>query len=312
MLTGQQVGLFGGPLYTPFKAATALARARQAAASGSPHVAVFWLAGEDHDFAEVNHVTFPARRELRTLTYSHSPDSAMPVGAYADFRTIAASRLVPLPPGISETLAAAVLTKGLTAHYLLFSTYAVKAGDTILVHAAAGGVGSILCQWAKHLGATVIGTVGSEHKASLARQAGCDFPILYAEEDFADAVQRITDGKGVPVVYDGVGKTSFEGSLRCLSPRGLLVSYGTASGPVPPFDVFRLNQMGSLYVTSPAFVTHTTERAELLERAHQLFTAIEDHMLRIKPPASYLLSEAATAHRELAARRTTGSTILVP
>jgi NADPH2:quinone reductase len=219
---------------------------------------------------------------------------------------------VPLPPAISDRLAACVMTKGLTAHYLVFTTYAVKAGDTILVHAAAGGVGSILCQWARHLGARVIGAVGSEAKAEIARRHGCDHAILYAKEDLAQAVLRLTGGKGVPVVYDSVGKDSFEGSLRCLSPRALLVSFGTASGPIPAFDLFRLNALGSLYVTSPAFVTHTKERPELLARSRQLFQALEAGILRVEVGRSYPLAEARRAHEDLEARKTVGSNILVP
>ncbi|MGO8868940.1 MAG: quinone oxidoreductase family protein [Alphaproteobacteria bacterium] len=238
--------------------------------------------------------------------------SSLPVGAYADFRCIAAERLVPLPAEIPDTIAAGIMTKGLTAHYLIFTTYPVKAGDTILVHAAAGGVGSILCQWAKHLGATVIGTVGSEAKAEIARRQGCDFPILYTKEDFAKAVVELTHGKGVPVVYDSVGRDSFERSLSCLAPRGLLVSFGTASGPIPPFDLFRLNRLGSLYVTSPAFVTHTSERGELIERARRLFGALAAGILRVEIGRAYPLSEAVRAHAELEARRTTGSNILLP
>ncbi len=238
--------------------------------------------------------------------------SSLPVGAYADLRTMPAERLVPLPAGISEELAAALMTKGLTAHYLLFTTYEVKPGDTILVHAAAGGVGSILCQWAKHLGARVIGTVGSEEKAAAARRHGCDATILYAKEDFAAAVRRLTGGKGVAVVYDSVGLDSFEGSLRSLAPRGLLVSFGTASGPIPPFDLFRLNGLGSLYVTSPAFVSHTTERGELLERARQLFAALAAGIVKVEVGRRYPLAEAARAHADLQARRTMGSSILLP
>jgi NADPH2:quinone reductase len=165
------------------------------------------------------------------------------------------------------------------------------------VHAAAGGVGQLLCQWARSLGARVIGTVGSEEKAKVARRHGCDHAIVYTREDFVAAVRRETHGRGVPVVYDCVGKDTFEGSLACLAPRGLLVSFGTPSGPIPPFDLFRLNAMGSLYVTSPAFVTHTTERAELVSRAEALFAALRDGTLRVDPPRTYPLAEAARARR---------------
>jgi NADPH:quinone reductase len=238
--------------------------------------------------------------------------SSLPIGAYADRRCMSADRLVKLPDGLSDDVAAAIMTKGLTAHYLLFTTFPVKRGDTILVHAAAGGVGLLLCQWAKQLGATVIGTVGNEEKAALARRHGCDHAILYTREDFAAAVKRLTQGRGVPVVYDSVGKDTFEGSLSCLAPRGTLVTFGTASGAIPPFDLFRLNGLGSLYVTSPAFVTHTRERGELLARAAQLFAAVEAGVLRIEIGRRYSLADAARAHTDLQGRRTSGASILVP
>ena len=238
--------------------------------------------------------------------------SSMPIGAYSDVRLMPADRLVPLPPTISDSLAAAIFTKGITAHYLIFTTFAVKAGDTILVHAAAGGVGLILCQWAKHLGATVIGTVGTEQKAEIARAHGCDATIIYSTEDFVGAVERLTHGSGVAVVFDSVGKDTFEKSLRCLAPRGLLVSFGTASGPIAPFDIFELNRLDSLYVTSPAFVTHTRDRSELLRRADALFGAIAAGVVNIKVGRTYPLADAAQAHEDLQTRRTTGLSILVP
>ncbi|HVM80122.1 MAG TPA: quinone oxidoreductase [Stellaceae bacterium] len=238
--------------------------------------------------------------------------SSAPIGAYADFRVMPADRLIPLPRDISESVGAAVVTKGLTAHYLLFTTYAVKPGDTILVHAAAGGVGVLLGQWARHLGATVIGTVSTDEKAAIARAHGCHHVIVYSRQDFAAEVRRLTGGRGVPVVYDAVGKDTFEGSLRSLAPRGLLVTFGTPSGAIPPFDLFRLNTLGSLYVTSPAFVTHTTDRRELLSRADALFGAIQSGVLKLPPSRAYPLAEAARAHADLQARRTTGSNILVP
>jgi NADPH:quinone reductase len=238
--------------------------------------------------------------------------SSAPIGAYADRRCMPADRLVKLPADISPAIAAAIFTKGLTAHYLLFATYRVKRGETILVHAAAGGVGQLLCQWARALGARVLGTVGSDEKAEVARRHGCERAIVYTREDFVAAVRRETEGRGVPVVYDCVGKDTFEGSLACLAPRGLLVSFGTPSGPIPPFDLFRLNAMGSLYVTSPAFVTHTTERAELLARAAALFAALRDGTLEVDAPRTYPLADAARAHADLQARRTVGASILVP
>ena len=238
--------------------------------------------------------------------------SSAPIGAYADLRSMTADRLVPLPEDVSDEAAAAIFTKGLTAHYLLFTTYPVKRGDTVLVHAAAGGVGLLLCQWAKHLGARVIGTVGSPEKAAIAHARGCDETILYREVDVVAAVRKITNGKGVPVVYDSVGKDTIEASLRCLAPRGLLVSFGTASGPIPPFDLFRLNTMGSLYVTSPAFVTHTNERGELLARANALFDALRRGVITVEIRARYALKEAVRAHEDLQGRHTIGASILVP
>jgi NADPH2:quinone reductase len=238
--------------------------------------------------------------------------SSAPIGAYADRRVMPADRLVKLPPGLDPQRAAAVFTRGLTAQYLLFTTYRVERGDTILVHAAAGGVGLLLCQWATALGARVIGTVGSDEKADLARRHGCAVPIVYTREDFVAAVRRETGGRGVAVVYDGVGKDTFEGSLQCLAPRGLLATYGTPSGPIPPFDLFRLNTLGSLYVTSPAFVTHTTDRGELLHRAAQLFAALKDGTLTVAVGHSWPLAEAARAQAALQARETRGPGILVP
>jgi NADPH:quinone reductase len=238
--------------------------------------------------------------------------SSLPIGAYADLRLMPADRLVPLPPAIPDALAASVFTKGLTAHYLLHTTYTARLGDTILVHAAAGGVGLLLCQWAKHRGATVIGTVGTEQKAEVARAHGCDVAIVYTQEDFVDAVMGLTKGRGVPVVFDSVGKDTFEKSLRCLAPRGLLVSFGTASGPIMPFDLFELNRLGSLYVTSPAFLTHTQERGELLGRARELFAAIEAGILKVEIGRTYPLADAARAHEDLQGRRTIGASILVP
>jgi NADPH2:quinone reductase len=188
----------------------------------------------------------------------------------------------------------------------------VQRGDTILVHAAAGGVGLILCQWAKHLGARIIGTVSTPQKAAIAGAHGCDIAVVHGSEDFADVARRATGGRGVPVVYDGIGKDTVEGSLRALAPRGLLVTYGTPSGAIPPFDVFRLNTMGSLYVTSPAFVTHTTERGELLARAKALFDAVESGIVKIDIRARYPLREAARAHEDLQSRRTVGASILEP
>lgn len=238
--------------------------------------------------------------------------SSLPIGGYADVRIMPADRLVALPASISDATAAAIMTKGLTAHYLLFTTFPVRKGHAILVHAAAGGVGLMLCQWAKHLGATVIGTVGTEEKARIALAHGCDVAIVHGREDLVETVKRLTNGRGVPVVYDSIGKDTFEDSLRCLAPRGLLVSFGTPSGPIPPFDLFRLNTLGSLYITSPAFVTHTKERGELLERARDVFAAVESGEIKVEIGRTYRLGDAARAHEDLQARMTIGACILVP
>ncbi|HEY4253246.1 MAG TPA: quinone oxidoreductase [Roseomonas sp.] len=235
-----------------------------------------------------------------------------PFGSYVDCRVMQADRLVPIPAGIDDDRAAAVFNKGLTAHYLLHTTYVVAPGDTILVHAAAGGVGSLLCQWATARGATVIGAVGSEEKAALAAAHGCRHVIIHTRDDLVRRVREITGGAGVAVVYDSVGRDTFEASLLCLRPRGTLVFFGSASGPVPPFDLFRLNTLGSLHVTSPAYVTHTADRAELLSRAHDLFAGLADGTLRLEVGRRYDLAEAAEAHRDLEGRRTVGASILRP
>ena len=235
-----------------------------------------------------------------------------PLGAYSQERLIPADRVVKIPPGISDQTAAAMMLQGMTVRYLLRETYRVKKGDTILVHAAAGGVGLILCQWAKHLGATVIGTVGSRKKAKLARDHGCDHAIVYTEQDFADRVQRITKGQGLPVVYDSVGKETFEGSLDCLGPRGLMVSFGNASGPVPPFETGMLAAKGSLYLTRPSLPHYTASRKDLVTTANDLFRVVRSGAVEIGINQTYALKDAAKAHRDLEARRTTGSTVLIP
>ncbi|GIW41941.1 MAG: quinone oxidoreductase [Candidatus Binatia bacterium] len=234
------------------------------------------------------------------------------LGAYSERQNLPAERLVKLPVGIDDRTAAAMMLKGMTAEYLLRRTYRVRPGDTILFHAAAGGVGLLACQWAKHLGATVIGTVGSEEKAELAREHGCDHVIVYTKEDFAARVREITGGEGVPVVYDSVGQATFEGSLACLAPRGLLVSFGNASGPVRPFPLTLLAEKGSLYVTRPTLATYTARREELLASALELFRVVEAGVVRVEVRQTYPLREAASAHRDLEARRTTGSTVLLP
>lgn len=235
-----------------------------------------------------------------------------PVGAYAEARIIAADRLVKLPDGISFEQGAAMMLQGMTAQYLLRRTYRVQAGDTILIHAAAGGVGLIVCQWAKALGATVIGTVGSQAKAELARAHGCDHPIDYTREKFAERVREITGGQGVPVVYDSIGKDTFMDSLNCLRPLGLMVSFGNASGPVAPFDIGVLARLGSLYLTRPALFTYTAKRSDLLASAAELFDMVGAGRVTIDINQRYALAEAAQAHRDLEGRKTTGSTILLP
>ena len=237
---------------------------------------------------------------------------AQPVGAYAEWVLRPADRLVKIPSGVDEKIAAAMMLKGMTAQYLLRRTYKVRAGDMILVHAAAGGVGQILCQWAKHLGATVIGTVGSDEKAKLAKKAGCRHVIVTTREKFPERVKEITKGAGVPVVYDGIGKDTFMGSLDCLAPLGLMVSFGNASGAVPSFDLAILSQKGSLFLTRPTLMTYTAKREDLLKSAAELFSVVKKGAVKITINQTYPLKEAAQAHRDLESRKTTGSTVLLP
>ena len=235
-----------------------------------------------------------------------------PLGAYSERRNLAADKLVPLPDGISDETAAASMLAGMTARYLLKCTRPVQAGDTLLWHAAAGGVGQIAVQWAKALGATVIGTVGSDAKADIARALGADHVINYRRENFAERVRDITGGHGVPVVFDSVGKDTFAGSIDSLALRGMLVSFGNASGAVPPFSPLLLSQKGSLYLTRPTLGHYTSTRAELLETAADLFDVLRSGQVRVQPGQRYALKDAAQAHADLEARLTTGSTILVP
>jgi len=234
------------------------------------------------------------------------------IGAYAQRRVIPADRLVALPDGVSDRQAAGMMLKGMTAHYLLRRTFRVEAGQTILVHAAAGGAGQLICQWARHLGATVIGTVGSDAKAAIARAHGCHHPIVYTSEDFVARVKNITGGAGVPVVYDSVGETTFLKSLDCLSPLGLMVSFGQSSGKVAPFDPGILSAKGSLFLTRPTLMTYTAKRADLVAAATELFGVVDSGAVTIEIGQTYPLAEAAQAHRDLEARRTTGSTLLIP
>ena len=234
------------------------------------------------------------------------------LGAYAEFAAVPADRLVPLPPGVTARQAAAALLQGVTAHYLATSTYRLAAGETCLVHAAAGGLGLLLCQIAKRLGARVIGTVSTEAKAQLARAAGADEVILYTQQDFEAEVKRFTGGAGVRVVYDSVGKTTFDKSLNCLARRGMLVLCGQSSGPVPPLDPQVLNQKGSLYLTRPTLAHYTATRDELLARAGEVLGWVADGSLTVRIGREYPLVQAAEAHRALAGRETTGKVLLLP
>jgi NADPH2:quinone reductase len=235
-----------------------------------------------------------------------------PIGAYAEVLLRPAARVVKIPAGIDDKTAAAMMLKGLTTQYLVRRTYRVKKGDTILMHAAAGGVGQILCQWAKALGATVIGTVGSDEKVALAKKAGCKHVIVTSREKFVERVKEITKGKGVPVVYDGVGKDTFMDSLDCLSPLGLLASFGNASGPVTQFNPGVLAAKGSLFLTRPTLNTYTATREDLVKAANELFAIVKSGKVKIVINQTYPLKDAAQAMRDLEGRKTTGSTVLLP
>jgi NADPH2:quinone reductase len=235
-----------------------------------------------------------------------------PPGAYSEVRVMPADRLVKLPDGVSERTAATLMLKGLTVQYLLRQTFPLKGGETILFHAAAGGVGSIACQWTRALGVTMIGTVGSDEKAAIAKANGCAHVIVYTRENFVERVKEITGGKGVPVVYDAVGKDTFPASLDCLSPRGMFVSFGNSSGPIAAFDILLLSQKGSLYVTRPTLVTYTATRAALLTMAAEMFELVKAGKIVSEARQTYPLKDAAQAHRDLEARKTTGSTLLLP
>jgi NADPH2:quinone reductase len=236
---------------------------------------------------------------------------AGPDGAYAQARNVPAARAVKLPDGIDECTAAAMMIRGMTARYLLHDTYAVKAGDTILVHAAAGGVGLLLCQWAKHLGATVIGTVSTDDKAAVARAHGCDHAILYTRDDFVERVKELTKGEGVAVVYDSVGRATLEGSMQCLRRRGVLASYGEASGDPEPVPPRKLGHMGSIWLTHPSLTDYTATRADLLKTANDLFAMVQSGRIKIEINHVYDLQDAPQAHADLEARKTTGSIVLI-
>lgn len=235
-----------------------------------------------------------------------------PLGAYSQARVMPAQYLVKLPDAIEDTVAASIMLQGLTVQYLLRQTFRVEAGMTILWHAAAGGVGLIACQWAKALGARVIGTVSTPEKAALAKAHGCDEVILYNDEDFVARVKELTDGKGVPVVYDSVGKATFPGSLDCLQRRGLFVTFGNASGPVPAFEPLLLNNKGSLYVTRPKLADYATDHASLNTMAQELFDMVIEGKIKAAPRQTYALQDAGRAHDALTSRQTTGSTVLLP
>ena len=234
------------------------------------------------------------------------------MGTYAEMAVTPADRLVKVPDGVTSVQAAAVLLQGMTAHYLVHSTYPVKAGDEVLIHAGAGGTGLLLIQMAKALGARVFTTVSTEEKAALARGAGADEVILYTKDDFVTKVKGLTNGRGLPVVYDSVGKTTFEGSLQCLRPRGVCALFGGASGAVPPFDLIRLSQLGSLYVTRPTLKDYVASREDLLWRAGDVLGWVASGKLKLRMEHTYSLADAAQAHRDLEGRKTTGKLILVP
>ena len=237
---------------------------------------------------------------------------ANPIGAYADVLLRPTERLVKIPVGVDDKVAASVMLKGMTAWYLCKRTYKVKKGDTIVVHAAAGGVGQILCQWAKALGATVIGTVGSDAKAVIAKKCGCKHVIVIPREDLVARVKAITKGKGVPVVYDGIGKDTWDASLDCLAPRGMMVSFGNASGPVTQINPGILAAKGSLFLTRPTLFHYVASRPELLAAARDLFSMIKSKKVKISVNQTYPLRDAARAQADLESRKTTGSTVLIP
>jgi NADPH2:quinone reductase len=238
--------------------------------------------------------------------------SGGPLGAYSEVRVMPADRLVKLPDGISDKIAATLMLKGLTVQYLFRQTFPLKGGETILFHAAAGGIGLIACQWARALGVTMIGTVGSDEKAALAKANGCTHTIVYTRENFVERVKQLTGGKGVPVVYDGVGKDTFPASLDCLSPRGMFVSFGNASGPIAAFDILLLSQKGSLYATRPTLATFTASRAAMLAMCDDMFSLVRAGKLGNEPRQTYALKDAAQAHRDLESRKTTGAIVLLP
>jgi NADPH2:quinone reductase len=235
-----------------------------------------------------------------------------PPGSYAEVRVMPADKLVKLPDGVSDRSAATLMLKGLTVQYLFRQTFPLKGGETILFHAAAGGVGSIACQWARALGVTMIGTVGSDEKAALAKANGCAHTIVYTRENFVERVKELTGGKGVPVVYDAVGKDTFPASLDCLKPRGMFVSFGNSSGPIAAFDIGLLGQKGALFATRPSLVMYAATRPDLLRMADEMFALVRAGKIVSEARQTYALKDAAQAHRDLEARKTTGATLLLP
>jgi NADPH2:quinone reductase len=234
------------------------------------------------------------------------------LGSYAEERLMPADRLIVIPDGVDDKLAASMMMKGLTSEYLILRCYPVKVGETVLVHAAAGGVGTIICQWLKHIGATVIGTVSTEVKVDIAKSNGCDHVIVSSKEKVSERVREITNGKGVPVVYDGIGKDTFTDSLDCLSPRGFMVSFGNSSGRVDPVPLADLVSRGSLYVTRPSIASYCATREELVASANALFEVVQNGQVKIPSPKEYALKDAAQSHADLESRKTTGSLILIP
>ena len=237
---------------------------------------------------------------------------AQPIGAYAERCLRPVDRIVKVPAGLDDRIAASIMLKGMTSWYLCRRTYKVKKGDTVVVHAAAGGVGQILAQWCKSLGATVIGTVGSDEKVATAKKCGCKHVIVLAREKVSQRVKEITKGRGVPVVYDGIGKDTFMDSLDCLAPLGLMVTYGNASGPVPPVNLGILSQKGSLFVTRPTLMTYTAKREDLVKTANDLFDVVKSGAVKINVSQTFPLKDAADSHRALEGRKTTGSVVLLP
>lgn len=238
--------------------------------------------------------------------------ATMPTGSYCLERNLAADRLIKLPDGIDDETAAAAIHKGMTVRYLVRKTYPIRPGDTVLVHAAAGGTGLLLCQWAKHLGATVIGTVSTEAKAEIAKKHGCDFPIVYTKEDWVARVKEITGGAGLPVVYDSVGKDTFYKSLECLDPLGLMVLYGIASGHPQPLDLMKFDIWKSYFYTRPSFFVHTKKREDLLASAHDVFDVLKKGAVKVEIAARFPLKDAAEAHAAVESRQTAGSVLLIP